>query len=185
MNPVFGMARASTAAAMARADRLSERDGRLVRAIVSARRGDAQARERALEQARVQPHRQPLHREGIAGQVLGRRSLPHAPGAGAGLCCAMFFGAVLVPEGVMDEHEAGIRDRAHRQSYVFASYLLFPAALIAAAIGAERDGVQVLWAFVAACLLFWGVPYSIIAWSVPDEATSSATATRGAVAPAP
>jgi len=43
MNPVFGMARASTAAAMARADRLSERDGRLVRAIVSARRGDAQA----------------------------------------------------------------------------------------------------------------------------------------------
>ena len=121
----------------------------------------------------------------IAAALVDLGSIAVLFGLGAGLCCAMFFGAVLVPEGVMDEHEAGIRDRAHRQSYVFASYLLFPAALIAAAIGAERDGVQVLWAFVAACLLFWGVPYSIIAWSVPDEATSSATATRGAVAPAP
>ena len=85
----------------------------------------------------------------------------------------------------MGEQEALIRDGAHRQSYVFASYLLFPAALIATVAGAERGGIQIVWAFVAACLLFWGVPYSIIAWSVPDAETASATATLGAVAPTP
>jgi hypothetical protein len=51
---------------------------------------------------------------------------------------------------------------------VFASYLLFPAALLAAALAGERDGIQVVWAFMAACLLFWGVPYSIVAWQLRD-----------------
>ncbi len=121
----------------------------------------------------------------IAAALLDLGSVAILFGLGAGFCCSMFFGAVLVPEGFMDEQEARIRDRAHRQSYVFASYLLFPAALIAAVAGAERGGIQIIWAFVAACLLFWGVPYSIIAWSVPDAEPVSATATRAAVAPAP
>ena len=121
----------------------------------------------------------------IASALLDLGSVAVLFGIGAGFCCSMFFGAVLVPEGFMDEKEARIRDRAHRQSYVFASYLLFPAALIAAVAGAERDGIQMIWAFVAACLLFWGVPYSIIAWSVPDADAASAKAGRGAVAPAP
>ena len=121
----------------------------------------------------------------IASALLDLGSVAILFGLAAGVCCSMFFGAVLVPEGLMDEREARIRDRAHRQSYVFASYLLFPTALIAAVAGAERDGIQIVWAFVAACLLFWGVPYSIIAWSVPDDETASATASRGAVAPAP
>ena len=121
----------------------------------------------------------------IAAALLDLGSVAILFGLGAGVCCSMFFGAVLVPEGSMDEREARIRDRAHRQSYAFASYLLFPAALIAAVAGAERDGIQIVWAFVAGCLLFWGVPYSIIAWSVPDAETATATASRGAVPPAP
>jgi hypothetical protein len=77
----------------------------------------------------------------IASALLDLGSVAILFGLSAGVCCSVFFGAVLVPEGLMDEREAAIRDRAHRQSYVLASYLLFPAALIAAVAGAERDGI--------------------------------------------
>src|SRR3954468_7849197 len=63
----------------------------------------------------------------IASVLLDLGSLAVLLGIGASFCCAMFFGAVLVPEGVMGEEEARIRDRSHRQSYTFVSYLLFPA----------------------------------------------------------
>jgi hypothetical protein len=105
----------------------------------------------------------------IVSALLDLGSVAIVVGMAASLCCAMFFGAILVPEGAMSEREASIRDGAHRRSYTFASYVLFPAALLAAAAGAEREGVQIVWAFMAALLLFWGVPYSIVAWSLPDE----------------
>ena len=105
----------------------------------------------------------------IAAALLDLGDVAILLGLGASVCCAIFFGAILVPAGPMSEHEASVRDRAHRQSYIFASYLLFPAALIAAGLVGERDGIQVVWAFLAACLLFWGLPYSIVAWQLRDE----------------
>ena len=105
----------------------------------------------------------------IASALLDLGDVAILPGLGAAFCCAMFFGAILVPEGPMSEHESSVRDRAHRQSYVFASYVLFPLALLAAALVPERDGIQVVWALMAACLLFWGLPYSIVAWQLRDE----------------
>ena len=108
----------------------------------------------------------------IATVLLDQGSTVILPGLGASFCCAMFFGAILVPAGVMDEREARLRDGAHRRSYVIASYLLLPAALVAATVAGQRDAVQVVWAFMAACLLFWGLPYSIIAWSMPGAKTA-------------
>jgi hypothetical protein len=104
----------------------------------------------------------------VAAALLDLGDVAIVPGIAASFCCAMFFGAVLVPAGPMDDQEARVRDGAHRRSYLAASFLVMPAALAAAALVGQRDGVQVVWAFVAACLLFWGLPYSLIAWSMPD-----------------
>src|SRR4051794_27268380 len=109
----------------------------------------------------------------IASVLLDLGSLAVLLGSGASMCCAMFFGSVLLPEGVMGDEEARLRDRSHRQSYTFVSYLLFPAALVAAAVVADRDAVQIAWAFIGACLLFWGVPYSIVAWGLPEDYASA------------
>jgi hypothetical protein len=117
----------------------------------------------------------------VASVLLDLGSLAVLLGIGASVCCAMFFGAVLLPEGVMGEEEAHLRDRSHRQSYTFVSYLLFPAALLAAAVVADRDAAQIAWAFIGACLLFWGVPYSIVAWGLPEGyANASETEDRAA-----
>jgi hypothetical protein len=122
----------------------------------------------------------------IASVLLDLGSLAVLLGISASVCCAMFFGAVLVPEGVMGDEESRLRDRSHRQSYTFASYLLFPAGLLAAAVVADRDAAQIAWAFMAGCLLFWGVPYSIVAWGLPEDyANVSETADRAADVPEP
>ena len=123
----------------------------------------------------------------IASVLLDLGSLAVLLGIGASFSCAMFFGAVLVPEGVMSDEEARLRDRSHRQSYTFVSYLLFPAALVAAAVVADRDAAQIAWAFIGACLLFWGVPYTIVAWGLPEDyanAGETADAREPALVPA-
>lgn len=94
----------------------------------------------------------------------------------------MLFGAILVPAGVMGDDEARVRDEAHRRSYQLASYALFPAALVAAGLVAQRDGVQVMWAFMAACLLLWALPYLLIVWAMPNggqELTDAVVAQEG------
>jgi hypothetical protein len=117
----------------------------------------------------------------IVSVLLDFGALTVLVGIGAGLSCAMFFGAVLVPEGVMGEDEARLRDQSRRRSYTLASYVLFPLGLIAAAVVVDRDVAQIAWAFVAACLLFWGVPYSIVAWGLAEDyADPSETADRDA-----
>jgi hypothetical protein len=122
----------------------------------------------------------------IASVLLDLGSLAVLLGIGASFSCAMFFGAVLVPAGAMGDQEARIRDNSHRQSYTFVSYLLFPAALLAAAVIADRDAAQIAWAFIAACLLFWGVPYTIVAWGLPEDyADASETADHAADAREP
>ena len=104
----------------------------------------------------------------IAAVLLDLGKLTMLPGLGASFSCTMFFGAILVPAGAMDQREARIRDGAHRRAYMLGSFLVFPLALLAAAAIGHSDGMQLMWVFPPACLLFWGLPYSIIAWSLPD-----------------
>ena len=122
----------------------------------------------------------------VVSALLDLGALSVLLGITAGLSCAMFFGAVLVPEGVMGDDEARLRDDSHRRSYTFASYVLFPIALVVAALIVERDVTQIAWALMAGCLLFWGVPYTIVAWGLPEDyASASVTADRAADAREP
>jgi hypothetical protein len=117
----------------------------------------------------------------VVSALLDLGALSVLLGIGAGLSCAMFFGSVLVPEGVMAADETQLRDHSHRQSYTFASYVLFPIALVVAALMVDRDVAQIAWAFMAGALLFWGVPYSIVAWGLEEDyATASERVDRAA-----
>ena len=70
----------------------------------------------------------------------------------------------------IDERERAIRDNAHRMAYQTVALLLFPLAVIGAGLFPERSVTQLVWAFVDAWLMIWGLPGAIVAWSEQDEA---------------
>ena len=120
----------------------------------------------------------------IASAALDLGDVAVLLGLGAGFGIAMSYGATLVPAGAMTGREAAVRDRAHREAFN-ASYVLLPAALIAAPLVAENGGVQVLWAVLMACLAWWALPSSLIAWQLRDEELIGASVRPDVDTPAP